>query len=1083
MDNVPTVYASANPEAPAQFSQALLASAMMPVPASISDSITLADPTFVRPSAAGTTGVPTTCPASGNPTVHYDLYEFNLSGCGGSSPVTIDTCSSAPFDTVIYVYRKGDGSASTAGSPTFFPTSPCTNVLVSNNNNSIACAAGSGLSSVTTNMTDGNFVVVVSAANANQTGNYTLSVTSPSCTVTQIQSCNATLDHNADSFTAGGGTGSVNVAIGSTCAWTAVSNDSWITVTSGASGTGNGSVGFTVDPNSGDARTGTITIAGLTFNVTQEAGAVALPCIHDALVDGNPTFVRPSVAAAGTVSCPATGNPTTRYKAYEFDLSCAGSVTASTCTNGVCPGPVTLADTIIVMYRKSDGSASSPGSPIFNPATPCANAVIGNNNNSTACGPGSSLSSVTQSLPAGRFVVVVTSAQAGELGTFKLNVTSNTPGCNVTLEEACSTVTGTVTPTDQTVCPGSSGSINVSVSGGEAPYTVSLNNGGGTQTDSGPFTFTVTPASTTTYTATGTDANGCPITMSGTATVTVEDTTDPVITCPANVTTSTDPDQCSATVNPGTATATDTCPGSVTVVGTRSDAQALNAPYPIGTTTITWTATDASGNDASCQQTVTVNDNQDPVITCPANVVAPADASSCSANVDPGTATATDNCPGVTVSGSRSDSQPLNDPYPVGTTTITWTATDAAGNDATCTQTVTVNDTTAPDITCPANITQSTDPDQCSANINPGMATATDNCSVTVNGVRSDSQPLNAPYPKGTTTITWTATDASNNTDTCTQTITVNDTQDPAISCPANITQSTDPDVCSANVNPGTATASDNCPGVTVSGTRSDSQPLNAPYPKGTTTITWTATDASGNDATCTQTITVNDTQGPTIVCPAKIVTPANPNSCYSDLDPGTATATDNCPGAVTVSGSRSDSQPLNDPYPGGTTTITWTATDSSGNTSTCTQTYTVTDASAPVIVLNNQPHTLWPPDHSYHSFTVTDFVASASDACDAGVDITDVYIVKITSDEVEDGPGDGSTLNDIVIAANCKSFQLRAERQNNGDGRVYTIFFAVKDASGNTGTATATVTVPKTQSGNGAVDSGPQYTVNSICP
>jgi len=94
------------------------------------------------------------------------------------------------------------------------------------------------------------------------------------------------------------------------------------------------------------------------------------------------------------------------------------------------------------------------------------------------------------------------------------------------------------------------------------------------------------------------------------------------------------------------------------------------------------------------------------------------------------------------------------------------------------------------------------------------------------------------------------------------------------------------------------------------------------------------------------------------------------------------------------------------------------------------------------------------------------------------------VVITKVTSDEAENGGGDGNTLNDIVIAANCKSVQLRSERQGSGNGRVYTIYFSVKDAQGNVATATAKVKVPKSQGNNGAaVEDAPQYTVNSNCP
>ncbi len=72
--------------------------------------------------------------------------------------------------------------------------------------------------------------------------------------------------------------------------------------------------------------------------------------------------------------------------------------------------------------------------------------------------------------------------------------------------------------------------------------------------------------------------------------------------------------------------------------------------------------------------------------------------------------------------------------------------------------------------------------------------------------------------------------------------------------------------------------------------------------------------------------------------------------------------------------------------------------------------------------------------------------------------------------------------MNDIVIGADCRSFQLRAEREGSGNRRVYTIFFSVVDSSGNIGTGTAKVVVRKNPNTT-AVDSGPHYTVNSSCP
>src|SRR5207244_3471560 len=157
-----------------------------------------------------------------------------------------------------------------------------------------------------------------------------------------------------------------------------------------------------------------------------------------------------------------------------------------------------------------------------------------------------------------------------------------------------------------------------------------------------------------------------------------------------------DPGLCSAAINPGTATATDNC-SAVTVSGSRSDGKMLSNPYPVGTTTITWTALDGNGRMATCPQTVTVKDTEEPVLACPPAVSVSNDAGQCQATLKTTpSATATDNCPGVSVSGSRSDGKALTDPYPVGATTITWTATDTAGNSASCSQTVSVKDTEAP---------------------------------------------------------------------------------------------------------------------------------------------------------------------------------------------------------------------------------------------------------------------------------------------------------------------------------------------------------------------------------------------------
>ena len=89
-----------------------------------------------------------------------------------------------------------------------------------------------------------------------------------------------------------------------------------------------------------------------------------------------------------------------------------------------------------------------------------------------------------------------------------------------------------------------------------------------------------------------------------------------------------------------------------------------------------------------------------------------------------------------------------------------------------------------------------------------------------------------------------------------------------------------------------------------------------------------------------------------------------------------------------------------------------------------------------------------------------------------------------MASDEPDNanGNGDGNTVDDIVIAANCKSVQLRAERADALNGRVYIVTLKVKDAAGNIGTATFRVNVP-VNAGGTAIDSGVSYTVTGCSP
>ena len=188
--------------------------------------------------------------------------------------------------------------------------------------------------------------------------------------------------------------------------------------------------------------------------------------------------------------------------------------------------------------------------------------------------------------------------------------------------------------------------------------------------------------------------------------------------------------------------------------------------------------------------------------------------------------------------------------------------------------------------------------------------------------------------------MTATATDASGNTATCTFTVTVNDTENPVITCPANITVNNGAGLCGANVT-FAATATDNCPGTTIS----YSPASGSLFPIGTTTVTATATDASGNTASCTFTVTVADAENPTIICPAPVT--VTTTGCYATVALGSPVVTDNCPGTTIT-----NNAPVQ--FPVGTTAVTWTVTDASGLTATCTQLVTVSNISGNIYVNDN---------------------------------------------------------------------------------------------------------------------------------
>jgi hypothetical protein len=361
--------------------------------------------------------------------------------------------------------------------------------------------------------------------------------------------------------------------------------------------------------------------------------------------------------------------------------------------------------------------------------------------------------------------------------------------------------------------------------------------------------ITVSPSTTTTYFARG-EGGGVTVGACGSITITVLAATTVANAGP-------DIAICSS---PGVATMA----GNTAVVGTGAWTQ-VSGPASGTITTVSSPTTTIAGltvagvyvfkwtiSHAPCSSTsdlIQVTVSSRPAITCSGNQTANAGTGLCSAIVTyPAPVVSGSPAPSIshTFSGATTGSGSgtgNGSSFNTGITTVTLTATNTCGTSS-CSFTVRVIDNQAPIITCPATAHLLTGVGSCTSSASAGHATATDNCSVssiTVNNA--------GPYALGTTSVIWTATDVNGNTSTCSQTIIVTDGTAPSITAPADVA------VCHGSVvTLGTATATDNCGSVSLTN--------NAPstFPIGTTVVTYTATDGSGNIATASQNVRIDST-------------------------------------------------------------------------------------------------------------------------------------------------------------------------------------------------------------------------------
>ena len=433
------------------------------------------------------------------------------------------------------------------------------------------------------------------------------------------------------------------------------------------------------------------------------------------------------------------------------------------------------------------------------------------------------------------------------------------------------------------------------------------------------------------------------------------DTTAPVITITGSA--SINHEQGTTYTDEG-ATATDAVDGSVTVSTSGSVDDAA------GTYTITYSATDSSGNAATATRTVIVADTIAPIITL--NGAAAVTHEQGTTYVDEG-ATATDSVDTtVEVVTTGAVNAAIAGEY-----TLTYTATDQAGNASSATRTVVVSDTTVPVVSLigPATLVH----EQGTIYSDPG-ATAIDTVDGSINIVVTGSVGAAA----GSYVLTYSATDSAGNGASASRTVIVSDSTSPTITLIGEAT---------VNHEQGTtyidsgATAVDTVDGV-IAVTSSGSVGAGA----GTYTITYSASDAVGNSAVAVRTVIVGDTIAPVITLSGDAEMTHEQGTTYTDAGASAADTVDTSVDVVTTGSVDSDTA--------GTYTVTYTATDAAGNIATAvTRKVTVGDTTVPVITLTGDASVNHEQATAY-----TDEGATVTDTVDTSVEVVTAGAVDIAT-------------------------------------------------------------------------------------
>lgn len=663
---------------------------------------------------------------------------------------------------------------------------------------------------------------------------------------------------------------------------------------------------------------------------------------------------------------------------------------------------------------------------------------------------------------------------ASKAGDYAVTVTTSAP--NVSTTSASFTLHVKAVATDTTgpvlTLPGDQKVEATSAAGAVVSYPATAFDAGdnkATAVTCAPVSGSTFPITVTTVRCSSVDSKGN--TSSGSFTVTVTDSTGPVLSL---ADTSAEATSAAGAEVTFAASAKDAVDGSTPV----SCVPASGSQFALGATKVTCTSTDSRGNTGTGSATITVRDTTAPSLTLPTTTVAEATGASgaavsyTAAAADLVDGSVTPSC--LPVSGST---------FALGDTTVSCAATDKAGNAAKGTFTVTVGDHTAPTLTLTDTTVEASGPDG-------AQVTYTATASDAVDGAVSPqcSPASGSTFALGTTDVPCSVTDARNNAAMGTLHVTVKDSTPPSLTLADATAEATGPAGATVTY---TASALD-----LVSGAADVScdHASGAVFALGATTVRCSATDGAGNKGTGSFVVTVHDTTAPALALGDSTHEATGATGAPVDY---TATSTDLVDGTVPVRCTPA----AGSTFALGDTKVTCTATDHAGNTSAGSFTVSVVDTTAPAITLTGRTVEAKGADGAPVSYTATatdlvDGSVTVSCSTDSGatfplgdtvvvcgardnrgnfaqesatmsvVDTTAPQVTTTDTTAEATGPagakvGFASSAHDLVdgaVGTSCTP----ASGSTFGLGNT-TVICTATDAHGNTGTATAKVTVRDT--------------------